>query len=815
MKTKFATPIASLFLLLVLLWSHLSQLPSFTSGPVSLEEFSSERALSHISEMSRSAHYTGSENHAIVANYLKDELRQLGLEVSSQQGYTLTEWGNLTNSHNIMARIKGSGSGKALLLLSHYDSAPHSFSKGAADDASGVAVILESVRAFLHKKAAHRNDIIILFTDAEELGLNGAALFAKQHPWVKDVGLALNFEARGTSGPGYMLMEVTDGNAALVNAFADAGVSRPAANSLMYSVYKMMPNDTDLTVFREQAKVQGLNFAFIDSHFNYHTAQDDTAHLNPNTLTHQGDYLVPLLAHFGNTNLETLSSDADQVYFTLPYSFFHYPFAWNHMLWGVAVFLFAFLVFVGFGKRVLNGRAVGKGYLLFLLTVALSGGIVFLLWKTVLGIYPEYGEILQGFTYNGHWYLAAFLMLSLGICFLMYSRSQQESRFGNYVVAPLSFWILICLGLNLYLPGAGFLCIPLLFSLIMFGYFILTQRVSLPLFTLLSLPVLLIIFPFLIMFPIGLGLKLLAGSAVLLALSFGLLLPLFGQFRMKALTGSLFLAGAIGLLVVAHLKSGFSEGEAKPNSLVFLYDVEKDQSYWATYDKVLDDWSRTYLGSDPKPADRMNSLPLFSKYGTKFSYQTDAMNRNLEEPQIVFEKDTTYAGKRHLAIRISPGRKVNRYDIFASVNTRIYDLRTNGVAGLGRKPGLFERSDKKLLSYYVVGNEPLLLEFSVENNQPLDMELIESSFDLMNNPAFDMRKRSKEMMPKPFILTDAVMIRKKIRNEGRRGNTISPQRSFLIHETASDTIQDPDADNDYLDPVAKPATTTTQANGPK
>jgi Zn-dependent M28 family amino/carboxypeptidase len=59
-------------------------------------------------------------------------------------------------SKNILAQIKGSESGKALLLLSHYDSAPHSFSKGASDDASGVATILESVRAFLYNNSKNK-----------------------------------------------------------------------------------------------------------------------------------------------------------------------------------------------------------------------------------------------------------------------------------------------------------------------------------------------------------------------------------------------------------------------------------------------------------------------------------------------------------------------------------------------------------------------------------------------------------------------------------------------------------------------------------
>jgi hypothetical protein len=44
----------------------------------------------------------------------------------------------------------------------------------------------------------------------------------------------------------------------------------------------MLPNDTDLTVFRDKKNIQGYNFA--DDHYNYHTAQDDINHLDKNTL---------------------------------------------------------------------------------------------------------------------------------------------------------------------------------------------------------------------------------------------------------------------------------------------------------------------------------------------------------------------------------------------------------------------------------------------------------------------------------------------------------------------------------------------------
>ena len=140
---------------------------SYDQTEAPLSEFSTKRALSTVKEISKKPHFVGSKNHEVIANYLQKELQDLGIETSVQEGFTMTEKGTLVKAKNILATIKGSKNSKSLLLLSHYDSAPHSFSKGASDDASGVATILESVRAFLHNKTKHKNDIIILFTDAE------------------------------------------------------------------------------------------------------------------------------------------------------------------------------------------------------------------------------------------------------------------------------------------------------------------------------------------------------------------------------------------------------------------------------------------------------------------------------------------------------------------------------------------------------------------------------------------------------------------------------------------------------------------------
>ena len=224
MKKNYISILSAFIILGILYWLFYSMMPQSIQKNEALSQFSTKRALEIVKIISEKPHFVCSENHNEVASYLVQELKKMGLETSFKEGFTLTEKGTLVKSKNILARIKGTSTAlgmtdknKALLLLSHYDSAPHSYSHGASDDGSGVATILEGVRAFLENKTAHKNDVIILFSDAEELGLNGAALFVTQHKWAKEVGLVLNFEARGSSGPSYMLMETNGGNAALVN----------------------------------------------------------------------------------------------------------------------------------------------------------------------------------------------------------------------------------------------------------------------------------------------------------------------------------------------------------------------------------------------------------------------------------------------------------------------------------------------------------------------------------------------------------------------------------------------------------------------
>jgi hypothetical protein len=242
-------------------------------------------------------HAVGTAAHDRVLARLADEMRSAGLAPEFQEALVAGPHANVALVRNAMARIVGRESAHAVMLAAHYDSVPAG--PGAGDDGAGVATELEIARILTPgPRLAH--DVIFLFTDGEELGLLGARAFCAEHPWAKEVAVAVNVEGRGTCGPSEMF-ETSEDNAALIELFARA-VPRPSATSLAYEVYKRMPNDTDMSVFK-RAGMAGFNFAFIGGVRRYHTPLDDLAHLDPASLQQHGDNALALVRALADAEL--------------------------------------------------------------------------------------------------------------------------------------------------------------------------------------------------------------------------------------------------------------------------------------------------------------------------------------------------------------------------------------------------------------------------------------------------------------------------------------------------------------------------------
>ncbi|SHI60800.1 M20/M25/M40 family metallo-hydrolase [Pseudozobellia thermophila] len=756
---KFPSVLVFCVMAAAVYWVFYNSMPPYTKDlDLSADRFSVDRALKHVKEMSIEPHALGFPAHDSVRAYIVSELEKMGLKVQVQEGHTMGDKGNMSKASNILARIDGTHDGKALLLLSHYDSNPHS-SLGASDAASGVATILEGVRAFLSEGKKPKNDIIVLISDAEELGLNGAELFVDQHPWAKDVGLVLNFEARGSGGPSYTFIETNRGNQNLVREFIEAHPEYPMANSLYYSIYKLLPNDTDLTVFKQGLDVEGFNFAFIDDHFDYHTAQDSFERLDRNSLAHQGSYLMPLLRHFSTADLGQLKSLNDYVYFNIPFfGMVAYPFDWIWPMFALAVLVFFVLLVRGLRTRSLVFRDMLAGFVPMLLALVANGLAGYFTWPLLKWLYPAYNDILHGFTYNGHTYIAAMVLFSLAVCFYIYRRFKSRGT-ANLLFAPLLLWLAICGAVAAYLPGASFFIVPVFALLAMWFVSINQKRPDPLLLVLFSLPALWLFAPFIKGFAVGLGLKMMAASTLMLTLTFLLALPVFGVFAYKKTWAKVSLALGIGCMLYAHLNSGFNEENKRPNSLVYVLDTDNNTAQWATYDRVLTNWNKPFF-EDVEPSPLLAPKTISSKYGSQFSRVAPAPFEAIAPPTIEKTKDTLIGRERFLELCITPNRPINRLDIYTN-EIAILKASVNGIPL--SEHYLKERKEGRLLTQYISDETYTEIKLTLPGGTPLELTLYEASNDLLEHPLFDIPKRPEQTMPMPFVVNDAILTVQRMR----------------------------------------------------
>ena len=761
-------PLISFFLIIGLVYLSFSSLMPKSGTPASISEtkFSTERALIHLREITKAPHYIGTEEHARVREYIVEQLNGLGLKTEIQEGFIINpKWKSLDKPKNILAKIKGSGNGKSLLLLSHYDSAlTPSF--GASDAGSGVVTILETIRAFQASAKTPTNDIIILFTDAEEVGLDGARLFVKNHPWAKNVGIALNFEARGSGGPSNMIVETNSGNKNLINAFMEADVKFPVASSLMYSIYKMLPNDTDSTVLRQGGDIDGFFFAFIDDHFDYHTANDNFENLDRNTLQHQGEYLLPLVHYFADADLSSLKSSEDHVYINVPIlKMISYPFAWIIPMLILAISVFTILIVYGLKKKVLSGKTIARSFVPFLLAFVSCGLIGFYGWKLLLVLYPQYSEIQHGFTYNGHTYISFFVLVSLAILFGVYHRYSKKTNLASLLIAPLIFWLLINVIVAIYLKGAAFFIIPVFLGLLSLWILIRQEKPNLILMVIIGALAIFMFVPLIQFFPVGLGLKMLVGSCLITALLFGILLPVFGFYSKKGILSAVFILLAIVFFIKAHLTSNFTAERQKPNSLVYYYDADTDETYWATYDKILDDWTKGYLGENPEEASNYITHASGSKYAKGYSFAVEAPAKKIPLFKAVLNSDTIINDIKKRTFTIIPNRNVNQISLYVAEGVEFDFLSFNGQSlplNNNENRASQKIKSKELVRYYVSDKDSLEVSYEVSKDQKVSFTVMEYSYDLLDHPQFKINNRAENMMPKPFVVSDAIIVKKKI-----------------------------------------------------
>ena len=339
--------------------------PSPKPATASPNEFSAARALQAEKDTIGGTipHPSGSDANKAVRDRIVARLQSFGYTVKIETRFACSAHPLCATVENIIATRPGDKPGPPVLLAVHYDSVPAG--PGASDDGIGVASALEVARIIRNEKFA--NPIEILIDDGEELGLLGAEGFVQGMP---SVGAVVNLEARGTSGPSY-LFETSANNRWFLGPIARS-LPMPVTTSLFAAIYDLLPNDTDLTVFKREG-MTGINFAPIGNVNAYHTPNDNIAHVDLRTLQHQGDNALAAVRTFANMDLRHPPRGNSVWFDVLGFFIVSWPASWT------LFFAIAGLLIAGLGAALREGRNETLiGFALFLATIIVAAlvGIV-------------------------------------------------------------------------------------------------------------------------------------------------------------------------------------------------------------------------------------------------------------------------------------------------------------------------------------------------------------------------------------------------------------------------------------------------------
>ncbi len=747
---RFAPPLVLVFILLCVALSLFVQRPP-RSLPANApaDQFSAERALAHIREIAQRPHPLGSPDNARVHDYLAGAIRAMGYEPVLRPTQLLGRdaWPDqrVFHTENILVRVPGTAPTKAIVIMGHYDSTP--YGPGAADDGAAVASMLESLRA-LKNAPPLKNDVIFAFTDGEEGGLLGAKSFLLD-PWYNDVGMAINFEARGHYGPSLMF-ETSQDNAWIAREFLK-GAPYPVASSLMFDVAGRMPTTTDYEVLKKDG-VPGIGFAFIGGLIYYHTRNDNPDNLSLASLQHHGSHALSLARHFGNLDLSALKridpahpGKDNLVYFnTLGFHTVHYPMAWVWPLAGMLCLLFAGVTILGFSRNLLSTRG-----LLFGLFMLPTGMIAAALCTGLL--------IFMGFLFHNEYvlyrsfeYLFGFLALTLALTFFIFQLFGRRVRSQEAALGALAWWVALSVGMAASFPGGSFLPLwPAAFALAALGLlFALHGRISalmqLALVLAGAAPGILLFSPMILQFFYALTVIFTPGIMAVVVLLAGLLAPalLLLNRPNRWWFSTATLACAVPLLAIALYGRPFSPEYPKMNSLCYAINWDSGQAYWLSSDARLDTWTRSFFSQG---ASRESLDPFLPNDPHKYM-KAPAPLWTFDQPVVKVLEDQTQDGQRTLHLKVISLRNAAEMELFTKEPTQVLAATLNGTK-LGED---YQNPQKRWRLYYRgFSGDGLDLILTLKADAPVSLTVREKSYGIEDLPGLSIPSRPSNMITEP------------------------------------------------------------------
>ncbi len=724
-------------------------------GPANAPDtaFSSARAMATLVEIAREAHPTGSPEHARVREFLLDRLRTLGMEPEVQTATNVREYSGMVRSgtvRNIVARIPGTAPTGTVLITAHYDS--REISVGAGDDGSGIVTIVEAIRA-LRAGAPLANDLVVLLTDAEELGLLGARAFVEQHEWMADVDLVLSFEMRGAGGPSIMFETNADGGW-VVDGMKDFD-SRPFANSMSYEVYKRIRRDTDFSPFRD-AGIQGLNFATIDNAHVYHQASDTPENLSESSLQHHGIHALGALRHFGNADLSSVNAPTP-VFFTIPgLGLIVYPQSLVLPISGGLLILLALAALVA-TRGGARPAAIAAGAAVFAMMAGAGYATAVALLNWLSGQHQEFGS-LQGSAFHSEgWYVLALALAIVGTATGLTSvvrrwLSPAELVLGAVllptigavaisVAAPLA-------AMNLQWPVLAGLIAAVVVALLgdrtegMVGWLVAVALCG---------PILLVLLPVIELLWLAMSIELLAVLAVLMVTCTFLCLPaVYGLLHPNGWWApATILALSATSLGIGSLMARPSAARPAPSTLVYAYEHGSGSAIWATSpgDEAEARGRAWAAGAVSSGFPGLRDLSDFG-YRPGDVPTAPAPILNASPPEVYVVSDSIFDQTRHVTLQVRSQIGAEMLAFRLEGGTRLTSI--NGVA-------ISSPETVRLADHWGEPDGAVVLELTMPPTEPIGLHVLEHLFRPEEIVGPDVFARPADLAPNTNWMSDRAM----------------------------------------------------------
>ncbi|MDI6102982.1 M20/M25/M40 family metallo-hydrolase [Actinoplanes sp. NEAU-A12] len=707
------------------------RLPEAAGAGAPVQEFSAARARAHVERMAAQPHPTGSAAHAEVRRYLVDQLTGLGLRPQVQERTAARAFPS--GAHlagrvaNVSATVPGTEGASQVLLVAHYDSV--AIGPGATDDTMNVAAILEIARA-LRAAGPLRQDVVLLLTDAEEPGQLGAeAYLASGAAGDPTQTVVLNLEARGTGGPAVMF-ETGQRHGAVVPALA---AETPFASSTSREIYRLLPNETDFTLFRDRG-FTGLNFAVMDDSARYDTPLDDVANLTDGSLQDIGATVLSATRALADGRPASTTA-GDLTYFSLFGLLVHYPPGVDLAVAGIVAL--GSLAALGYARRRgrLRLRAVATVAATVPVLLAVVAAVGWAAWTAMTVAHPHYLGFGSGDPYRPGAARVGLVVLAVAVCAAGVRLLRRRIAAAAVAAGVLGWFATLGVLCVFLLPGAAYLFLwPALFGTVGLAAAarldeaspwrpLATTATALPAAALLT-PLIAVVFP-------TLGL---ASAAVVLVPVALVALPALPAVvdlpSRRAVTAGLTGIAVVGAAVIGFgtARDGVDRRHPAQVALLYALDLDAAQASWLSPTAAGEPWSDDVV---PQPAKDVEAAfpALYAASGYRHGPATTVP---VPAPSARVVADERTGDSRRIRIRIgADGGAATVVSVYADTSAhRIEHAQVDALTLPGGENRPQTPTVWKWGVHLIAPGEPLELTITVRGAGALPLRLIAYGADV-------------------------------------------------------------------------------------